>query len=50
MISLLVPGVNMGGSGSAGGGGGSTLRLLPMTGVGRAWWWIVLPTLLVLGA
>lgn len=47
-LALLVPGLLMGGK-EAAAGGGATARLLPLVGVGKSWWWIVLPTLLAIG-
>ena len=46
MLSLLVPGVLMGGSSTADGGAGGIPRLL-MLGVGRVWW---IPFLFAIGA
>ena len=45
MLTLLVPGVGMGGTGTSGAGGG-TSHLLMIMGVGRSW---LMPFLLFLG-
>lgn len=48
MLTLLVPGVLMGGSDAGGGGGDPQAGFLPIMGVGRAWWFLL--SLLGLGA
>lgn len=40
MLALLVPGVGMGG-GPDGGGGTPLAGFLPIMGVGRAWWFLI---------